>query len=136
MFCHCFSFIFVCYCIKCFNIYVFCFFWSTYFCRYSSFKTFQLPVHLFKVIMNEYYLSSLGFISIVLGLTMHGSSSKNRHFVANYLLKLNNTIKRLNLILHYSLPVNICEYLICQVYQQNCNRLKNHKHFHLKKRKY
>ena len=26
MFCHCFSFIFVCYQIKCFNIYVFCFF--------------------------------------------------------------------------------------------------------------
>ena len=31
MFRHGFSFIFVCYHIKCFNIYVFCFFWNTYF---------------------------------------------------------------------------------------------------------
>ena len=33
MFCHCFSFIFVCFHIKCFNICVFCFFWNTYFWR-------------------------------------------------------------------------------------------------------
>ena len=31
MFCHGFSFIFVNYHIKCLNIYVFCFFWNTYF---------------------------------------------------------------------------------------------------------
>ena len=38
-------------------------------------KTLQLPVHLFKLIMNGSYLSSLGLIRV--GLTMHGSSFKN-----------------------------------------------------------
>ena len=40
-------------------------------------KTLQLPVHLFKLIMNGSYLSSLGLILIRVGLTMHGSSFKN-----------------------------------------------------------
>ena len=73
-------------------------------------KTSQLPVHIFKLIMNEYYLSSAGFKSISVGSTMHGSSFKNRHFVpseilptsAKELLKLNNTINRLEFILYYS----------------------------------
>ena len=60
--------------------------------------------------MNEYYLSSAGFKSIRAGSTMHGSSFKNRHFVpseilatsAKELLKLNNTINRLDFILYYS----------------------------------
>ena len=47
MFCHCFSFIFVCYQIKGFNIYVYCFFGTQIFWN----KTLQLPVHLFKLIM-------------------------------------------------------------------------------------
>ena len=49
MFCHCFSFIFVCYDIKYFNIYVFCFFWHLHF----GDETWQLPVHLSKLIMNK-----------------------------------------------------------------------------------
>ena len=35
MFFHCLSFIFVCYHIKRFNIYIFCFFWNTYFWGYE-----------------------------------------------------------------------------------------------------
>ena len=64
---------------------------------------------------------------------MHGSSFKNRHFVRlrpKALLKLNYTINtcsiRLNITLYYSWSLNIFEYLICQIYQWNCNRLKNH----------
>ena len=70
---------------------------------------------------------------------MHGSSFENRHFVPSVtlalhpkeILKLNNTINRLNIILYHSLPINTYEYLICLIYQQNGNRLKNHTHFHL-----
>ena len=65
-------------------------------------KTLPLPIHLFKLIMNGYYLSSLGFISIRVGLTIHGSSFKIRHLVAEEILKLNNTINRLNIVLYYS----------------------------------
>ena len=54
-----------------------------------------------RVIMNWEYLSSKGFISIRVGLTIHGSSFKNRHLVAKDSLKLNITI-RLNIILYYS----------------------------------
>ena len=80
-------------------------------------KRLQLPVHLFKLIMNGYYLSSAGFISIRVGLTMHVSSFKNRHLVwsetlalrAKELIKLNRTIKRLNIILNYPLSLNTCE---------------------------
>ena len=61
--------------------------------------------------------------------TMHGSAFKDRHFVrsetlatrAKELLKLNNTINncliRLNNTLYYSLSLNTCECLICQIYQ-------------------
>ena len=43
-------------------------------------KALQLPLHLSKLIMNGYHSSSIGFKSI--GLTMHGSSFRDRHFVA------------------------------------------------------
>ena len=59
------------------------------------------------------------------------SSFKNRHFVAKDLLKLNNTIKRLNIILYYSQSLSACECLIGQIYEQNCNRLKNHTHLEI-----
>ena len=68
-------------------------------------KTLQLPMHLFKLIMNGKYLSSTVSYQIRVGLTRHGSSFKNRHFVqscAKDSLKLNNTINRLNIILYYS----------------------------------
>ena len=42
-----------------------------------GYKTLQLPEHLSKLIMNGYYLSPTGLISIILGLTMHGSSFKH-----------------------------------------------------------
>ena len=58
--------------------------------------------------------------SIRVDLTMQGSSFKDGHFVAKELLKFNNVINtsliRLNIILHYSLPLNACAYLICQIY--------------------
>ena len=38
MFCHCFSFIFVCYHIQCFNIYVFCFFLEHIFLEIRHYK--------------------------------------------------------------------------------------------------
>ena len=59
---------------------------------------------------------------------MHGSSFQGRHFVrsetlatrAKELLKLNNTINngliRLSINLYYSLLLNTCECLICQIY--------------------
>ena len=53
----------------------------------------QLLVHLSKLIMNEQYLTSTGFKSIRVGLTIHGSSFKNRHFVAKDSVKLNNAIR-------------------------------------------
>ena len=52
-------------------------------------KTFLLPVHLFKLIMNGLYLTSTGFISIRVVLTMHGSWFRKRNFVAKYPLKPN-----------------------------------------------
>ena len=64
-------------------------------------KTLQIPLHLFQLVMNGKYLSSIGFISIKLGLNIHGLSFKNRRFVrslAKHSLKLNNTI---NTCLHY-----------------------------------
>ena len=63
---------------------------------------------------------------------MHDSSFKNKNFVTKDSLKLNNTKYRLNIILFYSLSLNICECLKYQIYQYNCNRLKNRKHFYLK----
>ena len=60
-----------------------------------------------------------GLKSIGVDLTMQGSF-KDGHFVAKELLKFNNVINtsliRLNIILHYSLPLNTCAYLICQIY--------------------
>ena len=51
---------------------------------------------------------------------------------AKELLKLKNTIDtcliRLTIILYYSYSLNTC--LIGQIYQQNCNRQKNHTHLH------
>ena len=58
--------------------------------------------------------------SLRIGLTLHGSLFKNKHFVlsrAKELLKLNNTINRLNIILYYSYSLNIFECLIYQIYQ-------------------
>ena len=72
---------------------------------------------------------SIGFKSGKVGLTMHGLSIKDRPFRwleilaarAKELLKRNNTINtcliRLNIILYYSLLLNTCESLICQIYQ-------------------
>ena len=66
---------------------------------------------------------------------MRGSLSKDKHFVAKELIKLNNTtnicLTRLNIILNNPYSLDTGEYLICQIYQQNCNRLKNHTHFQL-----
>ena len=68
-------------------------------------NTLQLQLHLYRLTMNG-YLRSKGFKSIRVGLTMHGSSFKDRHFFAKGLLKLNNTTNtcliRLNIILYYS----------------------------------
>ena len=68
-------------------------------------KILQLPVHIFKIIMNGWYLSSIEFIWIKVVLTIYGLSL-NRHFVAKDSLKLNNAINtsliRLNIILFYS----------------------------------
>ena len=74
-------------------------------------------------------------MSIRLGLAIHDSLFKNKHFVwsrAKDSVNFSNTINRLKIILCYSLSLNICECLICQMEQQNCNRPKNHAHFHLK----
>ena len=52
---------------------------------------------------------------------MHGSSFNDTDFVpscAKELLKLKNTINScLNKAEHYSLSLNTCECLICQIYQ-------------------
>ena len=64
-------------------------------------------------------------MSIKVGLTIYGSSFKNRHFVRSETLasrakdsvRHNNTIKRLSIILYYSLSLSPCECLICQIYQ-------------------
>ena len=71
--------------------------------------------------MNGKYLTSAGFILIIVALTMHGSSFENRQFVAKDSLKLNNTINtyliRLNIILFCPLLLNACECSIYQIYQ-------------------
>ena len=97
MFCHCFSFIFVCYHIKCFNM-SFVSFGTHIFLD----KTLQLPVRLFKLIMNGYYLSSAWFISVIVGVIMHDSLFKKRHFArsATHAKELNNAINP-KIILHY-----------------------------------
>ena len=41
---------------------------------------------------------------------------------------VNTCITSPNYISYYSLPLNICKYLICQIYQLQCNRLKNCTH--------
>ena len=85
--------------------------------------------------MNGKYLSSTELISIRVVLTTHGSSFKRRDLVdshAKEILKLNNAINMLYIILQDSWSLNTHESLICVIYQQNCNRLKNHKSFHLK----
>ena len=103
MFCHCFSYIFVCYhIIKAFTFISFVSFGTHTF----GDRALNLFAHVFKLIMNGYYLSSTGNILIRVGLIMHGSPFKNRHFAAKDLLKLNNTINtcliKLNIILYYS----------------------------------
>ena len=77
-------------------------------------KKLELPLHSFKLIMNEEYLSSIGLKSIRIGLAMHASSFNDAYYVrseasakhAKELLKLNDTLKicsiRLNIILYYS----------------------------------
>ena len=37
---------------------------------------------------------------------------------------INTCLISLNIILYYSEPLNTCECLICQTYQQYCNQLK------------
>ena len=51
-----------------------------------GYKILKLPVHLSRLTMNGYYLSTTGFKSIKSRLTMHVSSFKDRHFVAKELL--------------------------------------------------
>ena len=77
IFCHCFSFIFICYYIKCFKIYVYVSFGKHIFSAMSL----KPPVHLSNVIMNGQYLSSAAFKLARVGLTIHGSSFKNWYFV-------------------------------------------------------
>ena len=79
--------------------------------------------------MNLDYFSSTEFKSMRVGVIIHGSSFKDRHFVwyetfatyAKVLLKLDSTINtclmRLNNILCYSLSLNTRECLISQIYQ-------------------
>ena len=66
-------------------------------------KTLQTPVHLLKLIINEKYLSSLRFISVIVALTMHGSSFQNRYFVrlATNCKELNNTINPKTILYHF-----------------------------------
>ena len=56
--------------------------------------------------------------------------------VLKELLKLNNTLNNclimLSIVSYYYLSLNVCECLICQMYQQNCNRLENHTYFNVK----
>ena len=68
-----FSFIFICYYIKCFKIYVYVSFGKHIFSAMSL----KPPVHLSNVIMNGQYLSSAAFKLARVGLTIHGSSFKN-----------------------------------------------------------
>ena len=92
MFCYWLSFIFICYLIRWFNIGLlfFCFFWNIYFWEWDI-KTFSIII---------YTNSEWIILSSRKGLTIHGSSFKNRHFVqsdtlatcATGSLKLNNTI--------------------------------------------
>ena len=95
VFCHCFSFIFIFYHIKYFNI-------------YGTFgdKTLQLPPHLSKLIVNGSNIISKGFKSMRVGLTMHGSLFEDIHFAAKYILKFNNTINtcliKLSIVLYHS----------------------------------
>ena len=138
-----FCLISICYHIKCFNNMSF-FLLRTYIFLDESLPELQLLLYLSRLTLNEQYLSSTGFKSTRVGLTMHGSPFKDRHFAwletlatrAKELLKLNNTINtcliRLNIILYYPNLLKTCECLICQIYQLNCNRLKNYTHFNLK----
>ena len=75
-------------------------------------KTLQLPLHISKLIMNAQYLNSTGFKSKIVGITMHGLSFKDRHFVAKELLKLSNTAEhyfRLLLIFKFLWMFNISD---------------------------
>ena len=56
-------------------------------------KTLHFPIYLFNVIINGWYSSSRGFKSIRVGLTMHGSSFKNRYFITKDSLKPNIIIQ-------------------------------------------
>ena len=85
MLCCCFRFIFVYYHIKCFNINVFGFFWNTYFWRYDI-----TNCSIFIYTNHEWIT---GFISIVVGLIMHGSSFKNRDFIFFSIIKYLSILK-------------------------------------------
>ena len=65
--------------------------------------------------------SSTGIKSIRVALPMHGSSFNDRQLVAKDSLKVNNTINtcliRMNIIFYYSYSLNICECVICRIYQ-------------------
>ena len=52
-------------------------------------KTLRVLIHLFKLITNRSYLSSTGFKSIRVGLTVHSSEFKNGNFVPKEIVKLN-----------------------------------------------
>ena len=101
MICNCFNFISNCYHIKYIDIYVFCLFLEYIFLEIRHLEIrykrrdkirLQLPLHLSRPTIKGYYLSSTKFKSKSSGVTMHGSSFKDRNFVVKELLKLNNTI--------------------------------------------
>ena len=69
-------------------------------------KTLQTPVHLLKLIINEKYLSSLRFISVIVALMdwfLYDSSFQNRYFVrlATNCKELNNTINPKTILYHF-----------------------------------
>ena len=69
MFCHGFSFIFFFIILNALTFMPFVFF-SEHLILGDN--TLELPLHLSKLIMNGYYLSSTEFKSIIVGLTIHG----------------------------------------------------------------
>ena len=92
MFCHCFSFIFICYDINTLRFMSFVFFETHIF---GDNNTLQLPLHCCKLIINGQYLSSAGFKSVTVGQIIHGLSFNDKYLVrscATELLKLNNSI--------------------------------------------
>ena len=63
------------------------------------------------------HLSLTGFKLIRVGLTIHGSSLKNRHFVAKRATKTQEYNKQAEHYFILFLVINTCECLICLIYQ-------------------